>query len=121
MKSKRCGFLAAALLTAALCAPAPAALADIVTTDQLTAKQSGDAERAKVRDFLERESVKGVMQKMGIGALAAKARVAAMNDEEVHVVAAKIDSLPAGGNLGSFTNDQLIIVLLVAILVAIIA
>jgi hypothetical protein len=109
------------MLAASLCFPAQWARAEIVSTDQLTAQQTADAERAKVQAFVDRASVKEKLLAMGIGGLTAKDRIAALNDQEVHVLSAKIDSLPAGGNFGSFTNDQLIIVLLIAILVAIIA
>jgi len=51
---------------------------------------------------------------MGVDGLAAKDRVAALTDQEVHALAESIDALPAGGNLG--TND-IIVILLVAILV----
>ena len=49
-----------------------------------------------------------------VDGLAAKDRVAALTDQEVHALAESIDALPAGGNLG--TND-IIVILLVAILV----
>jgi hypothetical protein len=39
-----------------------------------------------------------------------KARIGALSDEEVHTLAGKIDSLPAGGNFGSFSDEQVIIV-----------
>ena len=54
------------------------------------------------------------MQAMGVDGLAAKDRVAALTDQEVHALAERIDALPAGGNLG--TND-IIVILLDAILV----
>lgn len=58
---------------------------------------------------------------MGVDGIAAENRVDALNDEEVHALAQRIDSLPAGGNIAGFTNEQIIIVLLLVILVAVIA
>lgn len=117
MKVKFYRPLGTAMLAATLCVQPPLAQAEMVSTDQLAAQQRSDAERAKVQAFLDRASVKDRLVTMGIDGLAAKDRVAALNDEEVHVLAEKIDSLPAGGN---FSNGELIIILLIAILVAIV-
>ncbi len=120
MNSSPFRSLGAAVLAAALCLQPPLAQAEIVTTDQLNTQHDSDAERAKIQSFLERASVRDKIQTLGIGALAANDRVAALNDYEVHALAERIDSLPSGGNVGSFTSEQLIIVLLIAILVALI-
>ncbi len=119
MFAKSSRALGTALVAAALCLQAPLAQAGIVTTDQITAQHDRDAERARIHAFLDRASVRDKIQAMGLDGIDADARVAAMNDQEVHTIAQQIDALPAGGNPGGFTNDQLIIVLLVAILVAI--
>ena len=121
VKMKHYRPLGIAVLAAALCVQTPSAQAEIVSTDQLTAQYKIDAERAKIQTFLDRASVGEKMQTMGIDGLVAKDRVAALNDQEAHALAEKIDSLPTGGDFGGFTNEQLIIVLLIVILVAIIA
>jgi hypothetical protein len=120
MQIKAYRSLGVAVVTATLGLQPPAALAEIVTTGQLTAQHVTDVERARIQSFLDRASVRHKIQAMGIDALAARIRVAALNDREVHDLAARIDSLPTGGNFGNFTNEQLIIVLLVAILVAVV-
>jgi hypothetical protein len=111
--------LGVSLIAAALCLQAPLARAGIVTTEQLTAQHNRDAERARIHAFLDRASVRNKIQTMGLEGVDADARVAAMSDQEVHSIAERIDALPAGGNPAGFTNDQLIIVLLIAILVAV--
>ncbi len=121
MKNRACWSLGVAVLTATLGLQPPAARAEIVTTGQLTAQHVTDVERGKIQSFLDREGVRHKIQAMGIDALNARDRVAGLNDQEVHDLAARIDSLPTGGNFGNFTNEQLIIVLLIAILVAIVA
>jgi len=121
MNAKLYRNLGTALLAATLCCQSPLARAEIVRTDELTAQHNADAERAKIQAFLERASVRDKIQTMGIDGLAAIDRVAALNDQDVHALAEKIDSLPTGGNFGNFTNDQLIIIVLLLILVAIIA
>jgi len=111
--------LCISLLATALCLQAPLARAAIVGTDQLTAQHNRDAERARIHAFLDRASVRNKIQALGLEGVDATARVAAMSDQEVHAVAERIDALPAGGNPAGFTNDQLIIVLLIVILVAV--
>lgn len=120
MKPMKHRPLSTAIVAAALCLQPLAARADIVATDQLAAPRQADGDRARVEAFLDRAGVRERLQTMGLSGIVAKDRVAALSDQEVHGLAQKIDALPAGGNFGSFSNDQLIIVLLIAILVAII-
>jgi hypothetical protein len=114
-------WMGVAFLSCSLAVAPLAARAGIVTTEALTAQQEGDANRAKVQSFLERANAAGKLQEHGVSAQDAKNRVAALNDTEARELARQIDSLPAGGNFGSFTDDQLIIILLLVILVAVIA
>ncbi|HYA59196.1 MAG TPA: PA2779 family protein [Burkholderiaceae bacterium] len=93
--------------------------AEIVSTDQLVAKSSTDAERARIQAFLDRANATGQLQSLGVKGIDAQTRISALSDEEVHELAARIDSLPAGGNFGGFTDQQIIIVVLLLILVAI--
>ncbi len=51
---------------------------------------------------------------MGVDDLVAKDRVAGLTDQEVHALAQKLDILPAGGNL---SNNQVIAIVLVVLLV----
>jgi len=110
-------LLAIVACLAALALGPRLAIAEIVTTDEMTAPSPADADRAKVQSFLEQATVVQKLQTMGVNSIDAKDRVAAMSQEEVHALAQRIDSLPAGGNL---SNTDLIIILLVVILVAII-
>lgn len=104
-----------AALAAFTLLPLPAA-AEIVGTDEITAPSPADAERAKVQTFLEQATVVDKLKAMGVDGLSAKDRVAAMSQEEVHALAQRIEALPAGGD---FSNSDLVIILLVAILLAI--
>ncbi len=119
MNIKHFRSLGAAVLTATLCLQPPIAQAKIVTTDQLTAQHNPESERAEIQSFLDRSSIRDKIQAMGIDGLAAKDRVAALDDQEVHALAEKIDSLPSGGSVGGFTNDQVIVVLLIVLLVVV--
>lgn len=107
----------ASVFAAVLTVQIPLARADIVSTEEMTTQNQVDADRAKVRSFLERANVMERLQAMGVDGVAAKDRVAALSQEEVHALAQRIDSMPAGAALG--TTD-IIIILLVVILVAII-
>lgn len=107
----------ACMLAAALTVQAPLARAGIVTTEEVAAHRQAETDRAKVRGFLERANVMERMRAMGVDGVAAQARVEALSQKEVHALAQRIDSLPAGGLLG--TTD-LILILLIVILVAVI-
>jgi hypothetical protein len=106
-----CVAIATAAVLWTLTLPAGAAR---VSTDQAIASSTADQDRARVRAFLERDDARGQLRALGVDAATAQDRVAGLTDEEVHALAQRIDSLPAGGNIGS--ND-IIIILLVAILV----
>jgi hypothetical protein len=74
--------------------PLPAS-AGIVTTDQAGAA----AQRERVLGFLDRQEVRAKLQSLGVDANAAKARVDALTDQEAQDLAARIDQLPAGGDV----------------------
>ncbi len=112
-------LLGTLLATAALLLQPLAAQAGIVSTEQLTARQNADAERARVEAFVERASAAGKLRALGVDAALARQRVASLSDAEVHQIAARIDALPAGAGIGGFSDEQVIIVLLLLILVVV--
>jgi hypothetical protein len=57
------------------------------------------AERERIVGFLEREDVRQQLQAQGVSQTQAKARVAALTDEEARQLAGQVDSLPAGGDV----------------------
>ena len=105
------------LFAAALALPTQSALADLVSTDQLVSDATIQVDRDKIRAFMSRADAERSLKALGVDPESAKQRVDALTDAEVVSLAGKIDTLPAGGNLS--TND-IIIILLVAILVALI-
>jgi hypothetical protein len=101
----------ASLLLALACGTA---YADMVSTDEAAASvepAKPDAEREKVRAFMERPEVVAKLKVMGISAGEATARVGALSDKEVHMIASKVDMLPAGGRMTN--NDLLLVVVIV--------
>ena len=87
---------------------APSVQAGMIGTDEAV-----QPERERVKAALERPDVVQALQKMGVQAKDAAARVDAMSDAEVAQLAGAVDLLPAGGVL---SNDQLLIIILLVIL-----
>lgn len=108
----------AAVLSIALSMQSPAAQATIVSTGEMAAQHQIAAERADVQAFLDRAAVQDRVRAMGLDGIMAKDRVAALSDEEVHALAQKIDSMPAGGSM-SETNWTIVAVIVVIIVIAI--
>jgi hypothetical protein len=106
-----------AIVATALVSQASIVRAELISPDRLSVQSQAEQERAKVQSFVDRANVKERLQAMGVSGVLAKDRVAALTEEEVHALAQRIDGMPAGGALS--TND-LIIILLIAVLVAII-
>lgn len=79
--------------------PLQSAFAGMVETDQAVSQELAAQDRAKINSFLDREDVLAQLQKRGVTASEAKARVYAMTDEEAHNIAGKLDQLPAGGDI----------------------
>lgn len=117
MKSTRIVSLFALLFAAALWLLVPVARADMVPTDEVAPQGQVKTEREKVEAFLERATVQEKLKVLGVKDTLLKSRVDALTAEEIHLLATKIDALPAGGDIG---YKELIIILLVAILIAII-
>jgi hypothetical protein len=91
-----------------------AAMAEIVSTEEIVQQ----ADRERVREFLNREGVEDQLKQLGVAPAEARKRVDAMTPEEVQLVAGKIDTLAAGGALSS--TDWLIILLIVIIVLLIV-
>jgi hypothetical protein len=104
------------LFALVLAVPMPPARAAMIGEEALAAGSQPEADRAKVQAFLERADVRQRLQTMGVSGLNATDRVATLSDAEVHALAQRIDALPAGGAL---SNNDLILIVLIAILIAI--
>lgn len=89
----------------------PAQAAMIATADAAAVA----ADRQRVEAFLERDDVVARLQTLGVRPQDARARVAALSDEEVSALARRMDSLPAGGFLGDVIG-ALVLIFLVLLL-----
>lgn len=94
-------FIAAAMaLLLALTGIVPAALAgQIGTATVLELEQHRSETEDRVRGMLARDEVRDTLVAMGVDPAAAEERVAALTEEELHMVQEHLDELPAGGIL----------------------
>jgi hypothetical protein len=102
---------AALLFGLALALAVPQAHAEMIRPDP-------DPERQRIEALLARPEVVQELERMGIPADEARARIGAMTPEEVRSLAGRIDALPAGGQ--SATRDLLLIVLVVLLVLLLI-
>ena len=89
-------------LVVSLCAlglPIPAVQAELVATDRVEAtRQDRSSGREFLRSLFERADVRAALERQGVSADDAKARVNAMSDHEVEQLAARFDAFPAAGS-----------------------
>lgn len=84
--------------------------AGLITTSEVVAAEAGAdaaADRTLVLEMLQRAEVQAKMRELGVDPEAAQARVAALSDKEISVLAQRIETAPAGG------NDVLLVALIV--------
>lgn len=106
---RRLQRLIAAMLIVCMSLPVHAGM---LATDAALAS----GERERVATFLEREEVRAQLAAKGVSLADAKARVAALSDEEVGRLAGQIDSLPAGGDVLGILLTVFIVLLITDIL-----
>jgi hypothetical protein len=79
--------------------PIPAAHAELVATAEAdTAQPIRSSVRERIATLLDRAEVRAGLERHGVSASEAKARVDALSDDEIERVAVRLDSLPAGGD-----------------------
>jgi hypothetical protein len=86
------------------------AQAGMIGTDQVVSTAS--VERGTVMSFVGRADVSGQLQALGLDPATAKDRVAAMTDQEIQMLAGKINSLPAGAD----TAGVILLILIIAVI-----
>jgi len=110
-------LLLAASLSAGLFAVAATARAEPIPTDSVVSQTAQPTEREQVKQFFERADVRGKIQSLGVAPELAFKRVDSLTDAEVHALAARIDKLPAGGDIGKNTLILILVVLLLIVLI----
>jgi hypothetical protein len=74
------------------------ARAAMISTEQVAAAHVAQQNRDKIAAALNRPEVIAELEKHGVSSDEAKARVAALSEDEAASLANKIDNLPAGGD-----------------------
>lgn len=108
-----CGTLALCA-TLALLAP-HGARAAVISTDDAIGKPQAAEERSRVKALVARPEVARELAKLGVAPRDIDKRVDAMSDEEVRLLAGRLDALPAGGALSN--TDFLLVVLIIVLVV----
>lgn len=90
--------LARALIVSMVCLglPVPAAHAELVTTGAAADAGQSAGARERVAALLDRDEVRAGLERYGVSVADAKARVAALSDDEIERVAARLGDVPAG-------------------------
>jgi len=78
---------------------APVAQAGIVDTEVALAGAALDADRARLSDRLAREDVKAMLVAHGVDPAVVQERVAGLTADEVQRLNARMDQMPAGGDV----------------------
>jgi hypothetical protein len=94
-----CAVAVAFCYLSVVVAPVQAAL---VGTADILATHQNEVERQKVVHFFERKDVVHYLHVMGVDKVEAEKRVNAMTPNEINLLAAKIDQVPAGGDAIGF-------------------
>ena len=118
MTTKHQRWIASLLIVSitGLAMPSPAQ-AGMVSTESAVA-----ADRDRIAALLDRPDVRAQLEGRGVSTYNAKARVAALTDDEVAQLAGQIDSLPAGsGNGGGALLFAIIVVMLAPLLKILVA
>lgn len=96
MKKNTCRVLVISLLALSF----QTARAGMIGADQAAAVQGAQSDRAAVMSVLDRSETLAQLQALGVDQQAARERVAAMTDQEVHALAQDIQTAPAGATSG---------------------
>jgi len=98
MKSKVVQMICRLLIISMISLSFQAAHAGMIGVDKALSAGSSQADRDTVLRTLSRADVSSQLQSMGLDPRTAADRVAAMTDQEVHSLAGKLETLPAGAD-----------------------
>lgn len=91
-----CGVLIMSVMMLSIQAPA---VAGMVGTGEVIAQQQQTLDRGQLLGAMAQEDVRAQLVALGVDPEQAAARVAALSDEEVQLLAAQMDEMPAGGSV----------------------
>ena len=106
------GAVVAGLLASTV--PAPVSARVVSTEEAITATPASD--RAALDALLAREDVRARFEALGVDPAQARERVKALDDQQVRDLAARLDQLPAGGDVLGIIVTIFIVLLITDIL-----
>lgn len=94
-------LIAALVITSLPVAAAPAASpsTDLVSTQSVLANDSGQADRERIQQLLNRADIQDALVEQGVDLNEVDARVAALSDAEAQQMANQLEELPAGAGV----------------------
>jgi uncharacterized membrane protein len=113
MKSMFVKMICRILMISMVMLPFQTVYAGMITTDKVAASAAAQADRDAVLNMISRSEVSQELQARGIDPQAAASRVNAMTDQEVHTLAGKLDSAPAGAKNSGWAWAAVIIIAIV--------
>jgi hypothetical protein len=97
LKGKICSLLAISMFGMTI---HTTAIAGIVTTTEILDAQQVQQERERIQDWMARDDVRDQLTSLGVDVNDAQARVDGMTDQEVMVMASRMDEMSAGSGTG---------------------
>jgi hypothetical protein len=114
MQSTSRKIINAAILATAFVLPLQQARAEIVSTAEVAGAAQAASNREHVLEVVGRAEVEQGLVALGVDPQAARARVAALTEQEVSALAGKLDNLPAGARLSH--NELVLLIILIVVL-----
>ncbi|MFW6011035.1 MAG: PA2779 family protein [Desulfosalsimonas sp.] len=88
--------------------PAPALYAGMIETPAVLENDSGEV-RAQLDRMLEKKQVRKALEARGVSVEEARERVDALTDEQLRLVAQRMDSMPSGQGIGTVIGAGLLV------------
>ena len=113
-----CKVIALPLAVVMLLASVPlgAVQAGMVSTEDVIGTAQAEADREKVDAFLASEAVSEQLRVLGIDANEATRRASALSDDELRVIAGRIDEMPAGQSTAGAIVGAVVLIFIVLLI-----
>jgi hypothetical protein len=109
LKGKICSLLAISMFGMTI---HTTAVAGIVTTTEILDAQQVQQERERIQDWMAREDVRDQLTSLGVDVDDAQARVNNMTDQEVMVMASRMDEMSAGSGTGEIVIIGILVLII---------
>jgi hypothetical protein len=96
-----------------------AARADVIGAEQFIDNLDRRATLERIDAVLARSEVQKELERLGVDSAEASERVAALNDEELMLLADRLEELPAGGDLLAVVGIAFVVILILELVGAI--